>query len=209
MQNASSAFLKVIGDYLLVETPLARADACILFGGAYPACRAEKAAELYHLGYFDLIVSTGGVTVPGTGELESRFMSSVLTALGVPEDRILHEDRAQMTGENLLFSKDLLEPLGARTVLGVGGIHAARRFLMTLERHWPQAAKMFAAANPYGVKPEDWHTHAEFRKDVFAEHAKIAPYKAQGLITEVDMDALKAKILTLPPPAPLRLKPAG
>lgn len=205
----TAAFLKEIGEYMLVETPLARADVCLLFGGERATELANHAADLYHQGYFSLVVVSGGVKT-SKGIMEAHQMRDVLLARGVPEEIILVEDRATNTEENVRFAMKLLDETkglaNISSVLGIGQIHGSRRFLMTLEKHWPQATKMFTAPNYFPVSREDWHTDPEFRKAVLREFEKIAPYKSKDFIREIDMDDLCNKIdKNCPKPA----KPQG
>jgi hypothetical protein len=205
VKKLAAAFLKHIGDYMLVETPLARADMCLLFGGSRADELAARAAELYHQGYFPLIICSGGVLTP-KGEVEAYQMRDVLLAKGVPDGAILVEDKATNTGENVLYTKQLLKDLGRlkdiHSVLGIGQIHGSRRFLMTLERHWAGVTKMFTAPNYFPVSREDWHQDKTFRAAVLREYRKIPKYKARDIIREVDMEALKVKIGSRPPPVP-------
>ena len=135
-----NAFYDHIGTYLLVETPLARADVCIIFGGQRADDMANHAANLYHRGFFPRIAVTGGVTT-NDGRLEAHRMRDVLIQRGVPKSAILVEDKATNTGENVINTRALLErTLGKgaiKSAIAIGQIHASRRFLMTLERHWP------------------------------------------------------------------------
>lgn len=196
MSKLTAAFLKQIGEYMLVETPLARADVCLVFGGERADELANHAADLYHQGYFSLVVVSGGVQT-SKGILEAEQMKAVLLSRGVPEEIILVEDKATHTGENVLFSMALLDKTkgleNISSVMGVGQIHGSRRFLMTLERHWPQVHKMFTAPNYFPVTRENWHKDDVFREAVLREFEKIAPYKARDLIREVDMDTLAEK----------------
>ena len=165
-KNLSTAFLKRIGDYLLVETPLACADACILFGNnTHAAHLAEQAADLYKQGYFSLIVVSGGVPM-ADGRLEAHCMRDVLLANGVPASAILIEDKSTNTGENVVNTKALLEKqdIAVKSVLAIGHIQGSRRFLMTLERHWPQVIKMFTTTNCYSVPKDLWYTDPVFKK---------------------------------------------
>jgi uncharacterized SAM-binding protein YcdF (DUF218 family) len=111
-----------------------------------------------------------------------------MVAGGVPADLILEEHRATNTGENVLFSLPLIDAaLGRRTITSViclGKICTARRYPMTLQRHWPEVEKMLVTVNPYGAPVERWHTDPLFRERVLAEVAKIAPYKAEGFIAD-------------------------
>lgn len=211
MKKLTAEFLKEIGDYMLVETPLAKADMCLVFGGAHADALATRAAELYHQGYFPLIVVSGGVPTDN-GALEANRMHDRLVALGVPETAIRVEDRATNTGENVAFTMQLLKKTGEfdqiKSVLGIGQIHASRRFIMTLEKQWPETVKMFTAPNTFPVPREEWYKDRVFRHAVAHEFHKIPKYKARGFITEVNMKKLKEKISALPqpkPPAP----PAG
>ncbi len=204
MKKLTAEFLKEIGEYMLVETPLARADLCLLFGGERADELANHAADLYHQGYFSLVVVSGGVKT-SKGMLEAEQMRDVLVARGVPEDIILVEDKATNTGENVTYSMALLDKTkgleNISSVLGIGQIHGSRRFLMTLEKHWPQAIKMFTAPNYFPVAREDWHADKTFREAVLREFEKIAPYKARDIIREVDIDALRKMINACPKPA--------
>ena len=74
MKKLTAEFLKEIGEYMLVETPLARADLCLLFGGERADELANHAADLYHQGYFSLVVVSGGVKT-SKGMLEAEQMS--------------------------------------------------------------------------------------------------------------------------------------
>jgi hypothetical protein len=203
--NLSTAFLKHIGDYMLVETPLAKADVCIIFGNHHAVHMAEQAAELYKQGYFNLIVVSGGVAVKNDGRLEAHYMRDVLLAKGVPASAILLEDKAQNTMENVLYSRALLEKeKGAgviKSVLAIGHIQAARRFLMTLERHWPEPVKMFTTMNCFNAPKDLWYTDPAFKQAVISEHKKIAPYKTLGFISEIDPDKINREIAALPKPS--------
>src|SRR4029450_1981961 len=96
--------------------------------------------------------------------------------------------RATTTGENVLLSLPIIDAALGRdaikSVICLGKICTARRYPMTLQRHWPEVAKMLVTVNPYGAPVENWHTDPLFRHRVLTEYAKIAPYKAQGFIAD-------------------------
>lgn len=206
MKNLTTAFLKHIGDYMLIETPLAWADVCLIFGGSQADHLANHAADLYHQGYFKQIVVSGGVRTPD-GRLEADHLRDVLMARGVPSDSIIVEDKAQNTGENVIFSKALVDQkigLGnIQSIIAIGQIHGSRRFLMTLERHWPQVVKMFTTPNYYPVPRNLWYTDPVFKRDVLREYAKIPGYKTRGFIREIDMKKIcQAIVRQQKPPRP-------
>lgn len=206
----SAAFLKAVGKYMLVETKLGVADLCIVFGNPHADHLAAHAAKLYHQGYVKTIVVTGK---PATddGRPEAIRMRDVLVQKGVPASAILVEDKATNSGENVVNTIQLLKDKGlfdkVNSIIAVGHVHAARRFLMTLEKHWPQPLKMFTTDNCFGAPREDWHKDAQFRAAVLSEYDKIPDYKTKGFIAEVDIDAINRRAGALPqpprkPPAP-------
>jgi len=88
-------------------------DAALVLGGAsyLMKSRAKAAADLYHEGMTELLISTGGVLWKSEfGELtEAQLLARHMKEFGVPEDKILVEDRATTTHANMKFSKQLLD----------------------------------------------------------------------------------------------------
>lgn len=188
-------FVRAVHDHLLIEqTALIPADFALVFGNKnIIEPLAQRTADLYHTGHFPLIVASGGVKTRSR-LTEAEALRRSLVRKGVPNNVIIPETQAAHTGENVLLTRALLESKGlAQTfssVISIGHIIAGRRFLMTLERHWPEIHKMQASANPFDVPVRDWHTHETFRRHAVKEWRKLAPYQAQDLIREVDIAAL-------------------
>ena len=204
-KNLSAEFLKQVGDYVLIETPLARADVCIVFGNkAHPDHLAAHAADLYHQGYFNRLVVSGG-PITDDGRTEAHRMRDVLIARDVPAEDILVENQARDTPENVTYSIALLdEEIGLgniKSVLAIGHIHASRRFVMTLEQQWPQVIKMFSTDNCFRAPKELWHTDPEFREMVLIEYERIAGHKSRGIIREIDLEKIAKEIAVLSRPA--------
>ncbi|TVQ82293.1 MAG: YdcF family protein [Micavibrio sp.] len=192
---------KEIADYMLVETELRSADLCFVFGGQNADHLADHAAKLYHKGLFPKILVSGGVATDD-GRMECDRMRDRLVKKGVPEDAILVENKATNTGENVKYGMALIEKkIGLKNVkslIGIGQIHASRRFVMTLERHWPDVVKMFSTPNYYPVPRREFHKDEKFREDVIREFNKVAPYKQKDFIREVDFDKMAKRIQKLP-----------
>jgi uncharacterized SAM-binding protein YcdF (DUF218 family) len=69
--------------------------------------RLEMALSLYRQGKVKYLIVSGG---PESDRItEAEVMKRYLTARGVPDDRILKEDRSTNTKENLLYSKKILK----------------------------------------------------------------------------------------------------
>ena len=170
------------------DTPLSPADLLFVFGTRVEEeLRAATAARLWEQGYFRHAIVSGGVT-PGAEASECALIKDAMVRRGVPADRILEEHHAMNTGENVLLSLPVIDTaLGlanVRTVICLGNSWTARRYAMTLQRHWPEVEKMLLTVDSFGVPRQLWHTHPEFRRRVLSEWDKIAPYKAKGFIAE-------------------------
>lgn len=73
-----------------------------------------------------------------------------------------------------------------RSVVVIGKICSTRRYLMTLQKHWPGLGLSVASVTYFNVPVERWHEHEEFRARVLSEFDKIPRYAAQGFLAEID-----------------------
>jgi uncharacterized SAM-binding protein YcdF (DUF218 family) len=172
----------------LIDTPLRPADLLFLFGTREDvALRVETAARLWREGLFRWSIVSGGVT-PGSEQSECMIIKAAMVAAGIPADRILEEHRAMNTGENVIFSLPIIDAaLGLhniRSVICLGNTWTARRYPMTLHRHWPEVTKLLLTVDSFAAPCTLWHTDPEFRRRVLHEWDKIGPYKAKGFIAE-------------------------
>ena len=183
-----AAEIAAINAVHFADTPLEPADLLFVFGTREDAeLRAEKACALWRQGLCRIAIVSGGVT-PGSDASECEIIKGAMVARGMPAERILEEHRATNTGENVIFSLPVIDAtLGLRNVRSViclGNSWTARRYVMTLHRHWPQVTKMLVTIDAFATTRELWHTDPEFRRRVLREWDKIAPYMAQGFIAE-------------------------
>ncbi|KZK83235.1 hypothetical protein PsAD13_03441 [Pseudovibrio sp. Ad13] len=179
-----------IDRYLLVRTEIRKADLCLLFGSHRSAeARVQVTVQLWCDGLVGRVLITGG-EYTASGQLEAHEMCEALVADGVPRHHMILEASATNTGENVAFSIERLKELGLfeaiGSVIAVGSVSASRRYLMTLERHWPGVIKMIAPANKYPVDVADWSAHPEFVAEVLEEWGKIQPYLKVGYLCELN-----------------------
>lgn len=193
-----------IGRYLLIEkTELAPADAAFVFGSKnICASLASEAANYYHFGYYPNLVVSGGVYCdPEEGDIglttEAQRIKRLLMARGVPEGRIITEERATNTQENVLYCRDIFnqhaELSGAESIISFGNIKASRRFLMTLQANWPEIFAMHVGVNGFGHPVNSWYTDTHFRESVLDQYDRIEKYIDNGWIEEVDIDAINER----------------
>src|SRR5256885_1027524 len=85
--------------------------------GAHPGvCRhdkgvAERGAQLFLDGWAPLLIFSGGlgsITSRLWREPEADQFARIAVAMGVPKESILIENRSTNTGENVLFTKQML-----------------------------------------------------------------------------------------------------
>jgi uncharacterized SAM-binding protein YcdF (DUF218 family) len=111
-----------------------------------------------------------------------------MIARGIPANIILKEDRAMNTGENVIFSLPIIDAAiglkNIRSVICLGNTWTARRYPMTLHRHWPEVEKMLVMVDTFKTPRSLWHTDAEFSRRMLSEWDKIEPYKARRFIAE-------------------------
>ncbi|WGR92850.1 YdcF family protein [Bradyrhizobium sp. ISRA443] len=172
----------------LIETPLRPTDLLFVFGTRMDVAeRVEAAVRLWRAGVVRWSIVSGGVTA-GDNRSECAIIKAAMVERGMPAERILEEHRAQNTGENVIFSLPVIDAaLGRNNIKGViclGNTWTARRYPMTLQRHWPEVEKMLVTVDTFATPRALWHTDPEFRRRVPIEWDKIEPYKANGFIAE-------------------------
>jgi uncharacterized SAM-binding protein YcdF (DUF218 family) len=172
----------------LIGTPVKPADLLFVFGTREDVTeRVDEACRLWRGGYFRWAIVSGGVT-PGSGLSECAVIKPAMVARGIPAEKILEEHRAQNTGENVIFSLPVIDAaLGVKnigSVICLGNTWTARRYPMTLHRHWPEVEKMLVTVDSFATPRSLWHTDPKFRRRILAEWDKIEPYMAKGFIAD-------------------------
>ncbi|AEI41462.1 YdcF family protein [Paenibacillus mucilaginosus] len=71
--------------------------------------RLDRAVELYQSGRVPYLIVSGGYDVPTSKMTEAEGMRNYLVSKGIPSKRIVLENRARSTYENLLYSKKIME----------------------------------------------------------------------------------------------------
>jgi uncharacterized SAM-binding protein YcdF (DUF218 family) len=133
---------RALWNYHHVHHSVEPADA-ILVLGSHDIRVAERGAELFLQDLAPLIVFSGnaGALTRGLWDRpEAEVFAEVARERGVPAERILLELRATNTGENVVFTRRLLEERGLlpRTALAVQKPYMERRALATFAARWPE-----------------------------------------------------------------------
>ncbi len=128
--------------YHRLNHQLVKADA-ILVLGSHDKRVAERGAQLFLDGWAPLLIFSGGlggITKGLWSEPEADQFARIAIGMGVPEDKLLTESRSTNTGENVLFTKQLLAEKGLdplRFIL-VHKPYMERRSYATFKQTWPE-----------------------------------------------------------------------
>ncbi|MFF3250102.1 YdcF family protein [Actinacidiphila glaucinigra] len=120
--------------------------------GSHDLSVADTAVDLYKRGMAPLLVFTGA-TSPTTRERmprgEAIHYRERALELGVPSSAMLVEPRARNTGENIRFTRDLLEEAGVdvSSVLLISKPYEERRAYATARKLWPEV-EIISASTP-------------------------------------------------------------
>ena len=179
MCNMNSS-IDCISDFIFVNTALESADVILIPGGSQPQ-PIEAAADLYHQGFAPFILPSGGLNPRLVHHrTEWEFMNDLATSLGVPEEAILCEDKAQNTFDNANFSRDVLIQQGisvSKAILVCKGFHS-RRALLTYQSCFPPEVEFMVQSvqDRRGISRETWYLESEFIATVMGEVRKIGSY---------------------------------
>ncbi|MDQ0716506.1 uncharacterized SAM-binding protein YcdF (DUF218 family) [Streptomyces luteogriseus] len=120
--------------------------------GSHDLGVADRAVDLYKRGMAPLLLFTGA-TSPTTRERmprgEAVHYRERAVELGVPSRDVLVEPRARNTGENIRFSRELLEEAGVEvsSVLLISKPYEERRAYATARKLWP-GVEVVSASSP-------------------------------------------------------------
>ena len=136
------AWTRLVWDYHHVRHALGKAD-CIIALGSHDTRVAERAAEVFLAGWAPLLVCSGHLGSLTSGKWtrsEAEVFADVAASRGVPRERILTESRSTNTGENVEFTRVLLEEKGLapRKAIAVHKPYMERRTLATFGSRWPE-----------------------------------------------------------------------
>lgn len=185
----SHAELQSIADYVMPSFPARASDLGFLFGtrhGVPEFC--EAAHKLWRNGMFSrLLISSGRTRSMPLAEAE--VIAERLMALGVPENILILETAAVNTGDNVQIGRtkvaEVMDFAAIHSVVVIGKICSTRRYLMTLQRHWPGLSLSICRINYFGIPSERRHEHEDLHARVLDEFIKIPRYLAEGFLEEI------------------------
>lgn len=180
---------QTLWNYLRLGQAPRKSD-CIVGLGCYNEDIPLRAAELYHAGYAPWVVFTGALgrnTRSMWSESEASRFARIAMEAGVPEAAILLEDRATNTGENLIFTRQLLADRGipVHSVLAVQKPYMERRIAAAFPVYWPEVTMTITSPQlsmeDYFRRVEAWgRTKEDTLHMLVGDFQRIAIYAEKG-----------------------------
>lgn len=104
---------------------------------------AERGAQLFLEGWAPLLIFSGGlgaITSRMWNEPEAEQFAEIAFTMGVPKEKILVENKSTNTGENISFTRQLLETkqIAPQNFILVQKPYMERRSFATFRKVWPE-----------------------------------------------------------------------
>ena len=181
-------YAKIIWDYMLMHQDIKPMDAIFVLG-SYDTRVADRAADLYLQGYGKFIICSGG-NYSGYPKSEAETFADIIISKGVPKDKLILEDKASNTGENVIFTKKFLEEkkLKFHSFLLVQKPYMERRTYATFKKFWPEAECIVTSpllSYEEYMKDEDFKTRAI--KSMVGDLERVKYYPALGFQIEQEI----------------------
>ncbi len=167
MESEIETLAKKIWDYHHMNQKLEKAE-CILVLGSHDERVAEYASKLLLEDWAPLIIFSGGLGRLTEGlwdKTEGDRFAEIAIKMGVPEDKIIVENKSTNTGENILFTRKLLEEKGIdlQKFIVVQKPYMERRSYATFRKRWPE--KDVIVTSP-PISFEEYPDHLRSKEDV-------------------------------------------
>ena len=197
MTNEVLDAARTVWEWLPVRDPVEPSDVIFVLGNKSDALPGE-AAMLFKKKLAPLIVLSGGrgrITKNDPLTEAARYRR-VLRQENIPENAILSEDASTNTGENIVFSKSLLESKGLIFTSGIAVTTAmlSRRHRATLEKQWSEIEWRIHTPDPLSFEERlQMEDRATFFNLMTGEVLRLRYYPAKGFMVAVEVPrAVKA-----------------
>lgn len=189
MSYVSQDFIQTVSP----DLPRTSARVAVIFGNTNPALVADityYAAYLYKSGHIRKVIVTGGVEYNEVPHTEAGLARKILLSYGIPGKHILYDNTSTNVFENVRNARRLLQQhegkLRREPVLCLGRAYAARRFLMTMAKNWPQAIPCFIGFESFTKPKNQWANCPDIASLLLNDYSKWAAYQAKGHIKQIN-----------------------
>ncbi len=192
MNNLILKHIAVLWDYHNIPNSQNKSDFILVMGSADDRV-AYHAAYLYHMGYSKIFITSGGVgkvTREIYTQSEGKRFSNILINCNVPSECIIIEDKASNSGENLQFSKKILDEKELKFNIGllVTKPYMKRRAYATAMKQWPEVKwDVSAPLISLEMYPDDKISMVMMINLMVGDLQRIAEYSKLGFQIEQDI----------------------
>ena len=154
--------VQILWDFMHMGQALEQADVIVGFG-CYDEDIPRRCAELFHRGFAPYVCFSGGLG-RNTDKLwtksEAERFAAIAMAEGVPENRIILENKSTNSAENLLFTPKVLAEAGvkAERIIAVHKPYMEKRLWAAMQVYWPETKAVYTSPQ---VSVEEHIAHAE------------------------------------------------
>ena len=154
--------VKILWDFMHMGQSLEQADVIVGFG-CYDEDIPRRCAELFHRGFAPFVCFSGGLG-RNTDKLwtksEAERFAAIAIAEGVPENRIILENKSTNSAESLLFTPKVLAEAGvkAERIIAVHKPYMEKRLWAAMQVYWPDVQAVYTSPQ---VSVEEHIAHAE------------------------------------------------
>ena len=169
MDKRTRTLAEKIWQYHQMKHRLQKADA-ILVLCSHDKKVAETGAQLFLEGWAPLLIFAGGLGSITRGmwtEPEADQFADIAIGMGVPSERTLIENRSTNTGENILFTKQLLaeKQIDPQQFILVQKPYMERRSFATFRKVWPEKEVLVTSPQVSFAEYLDGYANEEFSQD--------------------------------------------
>lgn len=193
---------KIIWNYHHMNHKLEKSD-CILVLGSHDIRVAEYAASLFLEGWAPIIIFSGGIRSKNDllktdwNEPEAEVFAKIAINMGISKDRIIIENKATNTGENILYTKKIIQGknIDPKKIIVVQKPYMERRAYTTFKKIWPE--KEIILTSP-PIDFEEYPNKEIVKEDVInilvgdLQRIKIYPSKGFQIFQEIPKDVWEA-----------------
>ncbi len=175
--------LMAMGSYLALKDDLEKSDIIVVLAGERGE-RVDQAVRLYREKWAPLILMSGG---PGEAGIPlAELMKSQAVRMGVPPGAILMESRSLDTGEDALFTREILDKMPVKSMILVTSPYHARRAAGIFRKVFRGSGLriIIYPVQDSWLKLDGWWTRKLAAKYILMEYLKLFWYGLVGARAE-------------------------
>ncbi|MBA3571580.1 MAG: YdcF family protein [Pyrinomonadaceae bacterium] len=203
MESNIHTLAEKIWHYHKMNHQLEKADA-ILVLCSHDKRVAERGAQLFLEGWAPLLIFSGGLGAITRGmwnEPEADQFAKIALSMGVPEEKMLVENRSTNTGENVLFTRRLLaeKKINPERFILLQKPYMERRSYATFRMLWPEKESLVTSPQISFDEYLERYTNPELSSDDVIsimvgdlQRIKVYPEKGFQIYQEIPDDVWAA-----------------